>query len=415
MSASTPFMTAESGAAGASPDAVVPRQAGFAQGSIIVVAGFLPIMAIVSLAPAIPRIMGHFGGLKNASTLIPLMVTAPGLVIALVSPAMGWLIDRFGRRPVCLLATLVYGLLGMAPLLFQTLPEIFATRLGLGVCEAGILTAVNTLLGDYYTPAQRSFWLTAQGVFGTIFGTALIIACGAVTAIMWNGAFFVYALALPIFIAMIFFIYEPLHVAKGRRDPALVDVSPFPWRDVAVFASVTLFAAVLYYVGIVQMGLAFSAVGVASPQKLGWMISIASIGVPIGTLIFGALSQRLSTAQLIAMFLTLFGAGLIGVGLAHSIEVALPLAMLQQVGAGMCIPTLILWATKTLSVRHRGRGMGIWTSAFFLGQFVSPLAVGLARGASGGILGAFIIMGGVAVAGAVIASAGQVWLRRRTA
>jgi MFS family permease len=69
----------------------------------------------------------------------------------------------------------------------------------------------------------------------------------------------------------------------------------------------------------------------------------------------------------------------------------------------MAIPTLVFWATNQLDVRHRGRGMGFWSSAFFLGQFVSPVVVGLVRGASGGgILSAFLTLGVVSAAAAAV-------------
>ena len=62
------------------------RSAGAAQGVVIAVAAFFPIMAIVSLAPAVPKILQHFAGSPNASVLVPLMVTAPGIMVTLFSP-----------------------------------------------------------------------------------------------------------------------------------------------------------------------------------------------------------------------------------------------------------------------------------------------------------------------------------------
>ena len=73
-------------------------QAGAAQGIIIALTAFLPILAIVSLAPAVPTLIQHFSGVRWAETLVPLMLTAPGLVIAVTGPFSGWLADRVGRR-----------------------------------------------------------------------------------------------------------------------------------------------------------------------------------------------------------------------------------------------------------------------------------------------------------------------------
>lgn len=76
-------------------------------------------------------------------------------------------------------------------------------------------------------------------------------------------------------------------------------------------------------------------------------------------------------------------------------------AFVQQLGAGILIPALALWTMAQLRPEHRGRGMGIWSSCFFLGQFVSPLIVTAAESASGSIRGAFVILGTVSIAGAL--------------
>ena len=48
--------------------------------------------------------------------------------------------------------------------------------------------------------------------------------------------------------------------------------------------------------------------------------------------------------------------------------------------------------------QFRGRGMGLWTSAFFLGQFLSPFLVTLVRGRVGGLLETFVACGVVCIA-----------------
>jgi MFS family permease len=76
-------------------------QAGAIQGIIIALTAFLPILAIVSLAPAVLTLIQHFAGMPYVETLVPLMLTAPGLVIAIAGPCTGWLADKFGRRNRC--------------------------------------------------------------------------------------------------------------------------------------------------------------------------------------------------------------------------------------------------------------------------------------------------------------------------
>jgi MFS family permease len=390
--------------AGAPRASGAPIRAGAAQGFTISVAAFFPILAIVSLAPAVPSIVHHFAGDPHADTLVPLMVTAPGMMIALCSPLVGWAADRFGRRKMLLVATLVYGFLGIAPLVLDSLQAIFASRFGIGLTEAVILTVTNTLIGDYFTPRQRRKWLTVQGVIGPVFSISVIALSGVLTEYSWRGSFFIYFVAFAVFAAMLVCLYEPtVKVGARGEETANAVHTRFPWPTALACCAVTLFTAVLYYVFIVQGGLAFETIGVHSSSRLGVLIAIAATGVPIGALTFGWLSGRWPIRHLIALYLALFGIGMLGIGFASNEIEMTAFAWLQQVGAGMTVVSLIYWLTSLLPAEHRGRGTGMWVCAFFAGQFVSPLVFGAFAALGGGIPHAFIGMGVLGIAGAVVA------------
>jgi MFS family permease len=374
------------------------RTAGAGQGVVVVLAGFLPILAIVALSPVVPRMVEQFASVPGARTIVPLAVTAPGLMIALFSPLMGWLADRYGRRQLLLVSTLVYGIVGIAPFYLSDLTTIFASRLALGFCEAAILTVTNTLIGDYFPHDQRRNWLMLQAAVGPVFGVTVLTFSGYLAAINWHVPFLIYAVALPIFVAMLAFIYEPevIH-ADGASDLS----EPFPVRHVALTGLVTLLSASLYYVYIVQIGLAFSGIGVTSPETVGMMIGVANIGVFLGGLLFKPISAKLPSSWQIAIFLSLMGTGMAGIGLARTEQAMTLAACLQQLGAGILIPALVLWAMNGLPAQHRGRGMGVWSACFFLGQFTSPLLVTGAGTVSSGIGGAFFALGIAALLGAL--------------
>ena len=385
----------------ATHSAVSQRKAGLPQGIVVVFAAFLPILAIVALAPVVPRLVEAFSDVPGASTLVPLAVVAPGLMIALFSPLMGWLADRYGRRKLLLVATFFYGIVGVAPYFLLDLRAIFASRLALGLCEAAILTVTNTLIGDYYDHNERRLWLTVQGLVGPIFGTSTVAFAGYMAAVAWQIPFLIYLIAFPILLAMVAFIFEP-EVAVHAEDSA-ERTSPFPWRHVIITSLVTFFCASLYYVYIVQIGLAFSAIGLNDPGRVGLLISLASIGVFLGAVLFQIVSGRFSFIVQIGIFLALLGIGLCGIGLSHSQSAMTSAAFVQQLGAGILIPSLVLWTVAGLPVRHRGRGMGIWSGCFFLGQFGSPLLVTMTSGMVGSLLGSFAVLGAFALVGSVYA------------
>lgn len=391
--------------------AATARTAGAPQGLTLAIAGFLPVLSILSLAPAVPSLMRHFADVPMAETLVPLMVTAPGLMVALLAPFAGFLVDRYGRRRLIVAATGFYAFAGIAPFFLDDLGAMFASRLAVGATETFILVIVNALFADYFALAARRTWITVQGISGPILGTGSIALAGALTAWAWNGAFLIYSAAFLIFLAMLAFLFEPNRTAVAP-EAARPEASRFPVRAAIVYCTVTLFASILYYVFIVQSGLAFDAIGVTSASQLGMLIGLSSLGTPIGALIFNILSRRVASDRLIAAFLVFMGVGMAGMGLATNPYAMLAFGFVQQIGAGITVTALIFWVSQLLPPEHRGRGFGFWSSAFFAGQFISPLVVGGVRAATGGILATFVTLGLVAIVGALAAIAGARLLPR---
>ncbi|MCW1402614.1 MFS transporter [Novosphingobium sp. MW5] len=374
------------------------------QGMVMVIAAFLPIIAIVAMGPAVPAMIAHFADDPDARAQVPAMIGAPGLTMALLAPFAGLLVDRFGRRPLLLAGTLSYAFFGAAPLLLDNLDQIYVSRLLLGVSEGIILTVVNTLIGDYWDDKGRKNWLFLQGILGPFIAGIVAVIVGYATTIQWNGVFYVYLVALPIWIAMVAWIFEPGKAADKAKESIAAPsaVTPFPWASALTIAAVTFFFSMLYYVFIINGSLVFAEVGVTDSRAYAAIIFVPQLFILLGAVIFRAIASRSYKFQL-GVVLTLLGSGLAGMGLASTAGTMAAALIVQQTAAGMTVPTLIAWAQTKFDFAHRGRGMGIWTAAFFLAQSQSPGMVHALDVRFGSMQGAFFAAGLAALAGALVA------------
>ncbi len=370
------------------------------QGIVVVIAAFLPIIAIVAMGPAVPGMIDHFASDSEARGKVPAMIGAPGLAMALIAPFAGWLVDRFGRRKLLLLSTALYGVFGSAPLLLDSLDHIYYSRLLLGVAEAGILTVVNTLIGDYWDDKGRKNWLFLQGILGPFIAGCVALIVGYASKMQWNGVFFVYLVAFPIWAAMLVWIFEPKRTEAAT--PEALPATAFPWGAAAITAVVTFFFSMLYYVFIINGALVFNEVGVDQPQRYAALIFIPQLFILAGAVLFRLFAGKGHALQL-GVVLLLLGGGLAGIGLATSVSAMLAALIVQQTAAGMTVPTLISWAQSKYGFEHRGRGMGIWTAAFFLAQSQSPRLVHAMDARVGSMQGAFLWAGGIGLLGALVA------------
>ncbi len=380
--------------------ATVPKKAGPLQAWVIIVVNILPMMGIVALMPVVPSLLEHFKNTPHIQTLAPLILAAPGLCIALLAPFAGYLTDKWGRRKLLIRLMMFYGVGGVLPFFIDDFWTLMGGRFLLGIGEAFIITIVNALLGDYFSPKERAKWLMMQGIFASIFGTLMLSGSGHLAAIGWQYPFLLYSLAFLFAILAWLFIFEPDYKTATPGISQTPSDKP-PYSIFTMIFIITFILSIIYFVYTLHFSLALDEMGIKDKVLLGNLSAIASIGVPIGGIIFKLISKRPFWQQCLVIA-ALLGIGLTGIGMAGSQYSVVVFAFIQQLGCGTTIPVLVAWALNTLPLAYRGRGMGIWSSALFLGQFSCPLVVSLVREWRGGLLPAFTAFGMLCLLSALV-------------
>ncbi len=150
----------------------------------------------------------------------------------------------------------------------------------------------------------------------------------------------------------------------------------------------------------IQASSGLVALGLSIPARIGLLTSIASLGVPLGTLLYSRIGGAHVRALLLAEFVML-ALGFALIGRTGSVEGFLIGCFINQLGVALLLPTLLVWSMSVLSFEFRGRGTGLWQSAFALGQFLSPIVVTTVGKTMGGIMGAFTFLTAAVALGAV--------------
>jgi MFS family permease len=387
----------------------VQRVPGSIQGIALLLPVTLAVMGIIVLVPVVPQMMVHFSNVPNHEVLVlGGVLTMPALGLTLFSPLVGWIVDRLGRKPVLVASMITYVALGTAPIFIDNLFAIIGTRVGVGLCEAGIMTASTTLLCDYFTGEAREKWLGAQTAVASLSSIFLVFAGGALgSAYGWRGPFGIYLIGLIFVVAIVGWVWEPKRSAAVRPvkpDAGRVLPAPgtFSWASLIGICAITVLASIMFYLTPTQSGIALTSLGVTDPLRIGVLTACAILGVPVGTLIFQVV-RRWPIMTLLFVEFALIGGGFILMGKASSPAGFIAAAAINQIGSGMILPTLITWATRDLSFEIRGRGTGLWTASFFLGQFLCGLVISAIASLAGGLAAAFLLVGIVALVVAVIA------------
>jgi MFS family permease len=364
----------------------------------------LPVLGAVLLAPVLPSMQGHFGDTAQARTLVPLSLTVPALMIALLAPFAGRVVDRFGRKRLLLVGLVVYAAFGTAPLWLDGLPAIVLSRVGVGVAEAAIMTCCTTLIADYFSGPQRDRWLGLQTVFASLSATLFFALGGGLGAHSWRTPFWLYASSLIFAVLAAALLWQPRpsgeNAAENTAETPRTALPPLPARALLAPCLVSVFGGIVFYAPIVELPFVLDHAGIDAVPVIGAVAALASVATAAGAFIFGRVSGK-GTATLLPIAFTLAGVGLMTIGLGGSVPVIVVGAVIASGGTGLLLPTLLVWALAGLSFEQRGRGTGLWTAALFLGEFVCPLLVLALSAALGGLGAALILLGAAALVAGV--------------
>lgn len=386
------------------------HQARFMTGLSLLLPITLSTMAIVLLAPILPGLLGEFSHVPDYEYWVPMVLTVPALCVALFSPVAGMLGDWFGRRRLLLWSFVGYAVVGIAPVFLTDLKAIIASRVAVGLCESLIMVLTTTMIGDYYQGEARDRWLAAQTATASLSALVFFNVGGFLGRSGWRMPFWVYGSALVMLALVLLFTWEPSErdaEDEAETPPHHGSWAGFPWARMAGIIGVTIFGSVLFYTVQIQSPLGLVSLGITDPAKTGFLTSLASTGVVIGTLIYSRVG-RTPVPRLLLMEFALLTVGFLLMSRAATPAMFLAGCFINQLGAGMLLPTLLVWAMSELPFEIRGRGAGMWTGAFSIGQFLCPVVVTLATKQVGSLLGAFGVLSGAALVGALAALAGNV-------
>jgi MFS family permease len=276
------------------------RTPGTAQLLVLLAASCLSVLGAVLIAPVLPQMQDAFREVAGASTLVPVVLTVPALLIGLAAPFAGVVVDRIDRKRLLLVALAVYAVVGTAPLYLPSLPAILISRVLVGICEAAIMTCATTLIGDYWSGPQRTRYLSLQTLVAALSATVFLALGGALGSHGWRAPFWVYTVAIMLVPLAARLIWQPTgprrQRVRGRR------LEPLPWRQLRTPCLVTLVGGVVFYALIVELSFILTDVGFSSTAAIGSISALMSIATAAGSIVFARLSHRTAATLLPASF-----------------------------------------------------------------------------------------------------------------
>ncbi|MCH7736890.1 MAG: MFS transporter [Chloroflexi bacterium] len=354
-------------------------------------------------------------------TLISGSVTAGALAALVLSPAIGWAIDRYGVRPVLVVSMVVLGL-AMTSLAWATVPLTFY----IAFAAARVV---------FHTPAPIGASTVVSRWFIRKRGRAigLIFLCGAIGGLVFTmmaaqmiehfsikAAWIsvgVVVLAVSVLPSLFLVVERPADIGllpDDDRDPQPVDKGSNGLSDDSWTVAETLKTRsfwILFFMGMALLGVS-TGVNVhigAYYRDQGLTLTLAATAIgfswvvaAFSSIAWGRLLERIEGRYAYSMVFMLLGSSTLFLLTVDDIGGAfVAAAILGSVSAGTNVVMSIMYANY-YGRDSLGRIRGISETGVLLGQSAGPLLAGVLFDSRGSYSFVFLLFGGIALACSLI-------------
>lgn len=339
---------------------------------VVFAATALAPLGVPLVSPGLPVVRDAFGLTDATASLLVSIYFLTGIVL---SPFIGLLADRWGRRRVLVPSLAVFSLAGGVIALAPEFWVVLAVRLVQGTAAAGIFVTTVTLIGDAFEGVQRNAVLgTNTAVLAT--GAAVYPLLGGYLAtVSWNAPFLAYLLGLPV-AAFAWFALEETAAGSGRAGMGYVrEAAGTLARRAAVVPYGTAFLTEVLLFGVVITTLPFllyESYGV-SPVFVGLVITAAEAVSAAVAAANGRLAERFSDERIIALGYACYGVGPLVTWVGSSLSLVTVGVVVLGAGVGLTMPSVDALLSDLVDREHRAGALSIRNSVTFLGRFVGPI------------------------------------------
>lgn len=346
--------------------------------AIIIFIVALNAIGVGLIFPILPDLLRELTGSAEISTTYGLILAAYAAMQFLLSPILGMLSDRFGRRPVLLVSLLGsvidYLIMAFAP----TLAVLIVGRLIAGATSANMAVASAYIvdISEEKERAQRFSWMSAAFGVGFIVGPML----GGVMSTWWlHAPFFAAAVLNGCALVLAYFMLKESRTPSREKLEAKA-LNPFaPLRWAFSFPALAPLLA-MFLIFAINGDIPGTIWVLYGADKFAWDgvtvgISLTFFGV-FATLaqafITGPLTKRLGEKRTMAVGVCADAVAFLLIGLATEWWMPFALAPLFALG-GVGLPALQALMSAEVSEDRQGELQGVLASAMSLTSIIGPL------------------------------------------
>jgi len=357
----------------------------------------MAVMGVASIAPAFPKIVESLGISTKEIGLLITVFTLPGVFL---TPVLGVLADRFGRKRILGPSLILFGAAGSACAFTGDFNTLLVFRFFQGVGAASLGSLNTTIIGDLYAHSgQRLNEAMGYNAGVLNIGTAAYPALGGLLASFgWNYPFFLPIIAVPVGFIVLFLLKNP----EPERGQDIRDYFKNAWKGfrdkqvVGVFVISLITFIILYGVALIYFPFYMKKTFNSSTTVIGLYISAMSVGSGMASSRLGKLTKKYRRKHLLLTAFILYALSLSMLPFIPNIALLPVPVVIYGIANGLNIPTAQGLLASLSPLKYRAAFMSANGMVLRLGQTLAPLVIGMFF-VLWGLTGTFFAGAGLAV------------------
>lgn len=334
------------------------------------------VMGVSSITPAFPLIIKHFSLTVEQIGYLITSFTLPGI---LLTPLMGILADRYGRKKILIPSMLLFGAAGFFCAFQTTYENLLIMRFFQGIGAAALGTINITLLGDLYEGKDR---VRAVGYNASVLSisTASFPAVGGLLALLdWHFVFYLPLLVIPFALLIIIRLKTP----RIEKNISLKKYLGNVWNIVNSKKVLGLFLVnILIFIILYGAYLSFFPILLESRFQsdsftIGIAMSLMSVTTAICSSQLGRIRKVITSQNLLYLSSVVYILSLTALAFASNWGLIILGVLLFGVAHGFFLPNIQSALVGMAPISERAAFMSINSMVLRIGQTIGPVAASL--------------------------------------
>jgi MFS family permease len=334
------------------------------------------VMGVASITPAFPQIIKHYNLSVQQIGYLITAFTLPGIFL---SPFIGILADRYGRKTILFPSMLIFGVAGFLCAFQSDYKSLLIMRFFQGVGASSLGSLNITLIGDLFDGKNR---IKAMGYNASVLsiGTASFPAIGGLLASFdWQYAFYLPVIILPFAFVVLFRLQTP----NVRTNISLREYLGNAWKTinrkkvwglslVNILVFIILYGAFLSFFPILM-----EARFQANSLVIGITMSLMSLTTAISSSQLAEVRKRVTSHTLLYLSSLGYAISLVILSFAAGWIMLIIAISLFGLAHGFFIPNIQTAFVGMAPLSERAAFMSVNSMVLRIGQTLGPIVAAL--------------------------------------